>query len=437
MSDDLKNPMGGPKVPGPLPGLGGKPGGAPLPGMGKVGAPLPGMGRQGLAGLPGFGPQKGVVPPFMQQPGGPAPDPGPRKPPAEQVRRDPFASSGPSVPVPGFEQPMAEIVASIDERPVGVPVTRAKMSPKTRNIMLGGGVGLVIIGFVVGVMVAGRVETAAKIRDARIAQIELDKLGKTFTAVDSAITAAYQDAQQNKFNKQHMEILNEKLQGNPFNPTLFTDRNYKGFDPATVAALNTYYDQWSELYMALGAHFRKTENDEPELSASDAEFPKGEPARYGAVFARNEEANTILANIVVLGKTEVKDGQTSVRTQSEVGTYGDSRTLYNGQAGDAEFSKTPDTYAIAIAPPGDNDLLKDAAQSHFAQYQARLKAMADLVALMRESQKNVKAAVDKIADESAPRLLTGINVNKDVEAYQKAALEAAAGAAAAAAAKAE
>jgi hypothetical protein len=430
LSDDLKNPMGGPKLPGSLPGLGGKLGGAPLPGMAKPGA-LPGLGKQGLAGLPGFGAQKSVVPPYMQ-PGGAAPEPGPRKPPAEQVRRDPFASSGPSAPVPGFEQPMAEIVASVDERPAGVPAVRAKMVPKTRNMMLGVGAALVLIGFGAGSIVAGRVEDAAMIRDARIAKIELEKLGATFTIVDEAITSASRDAQAGKFNKEHMKILGEKLQGNPFNPTLFTDRNYKNFDPATITALNNYYDQWSELYVSLGSHFRKTENDEPELGASDAEFAKADPAHYGVVFARNEESSAILANLVVLGKRETKDGQLMTRVQNEIGTYGDERALYNGKAGDEEFAKNPEGFVIEVAPQTDADLLKDAAKPHFAQYQTRLKKMADLVASMREAQATVKTAVDKIAAESPPMLLTGISVSSDVEAYQKASIEAAAGAAAAA-----
>jgi len=367
----------------------------------------------------------------MQKPGQHAAEPAARrKPSAEEVRRDPFATRS-AVVVPGFQPEVAEvIVAGVDEQQAMVgATTRAKMSPKTRYMILGGCVGLLLIGFVVGSLVAGRVEKAMMVRDARIAQIEIEKLGNTFAAVDQAITTASQEAQQNKFSKEHMKVLAEKLQGNPFNPTLFTDRSYKGFDDATVDALNTYYDQWGELYTALGSHFRKTENDEPELAASDAEFAKGDPTQFGVVFARDEDTNTILANLVVLGKKATADGQTSTRIQSDVGLYSGpedgKRTVYAGKEGDEEFSKAPDGFVIPVA--SDDALLKDGVKPHFAQYQARLKEMAALVASMREAQKNLSTAINKIAAESAPSLLTGINVDDAVEEYRKAALAAAAG----------
>lgn len=412
---------GGPKIPGPLPGMIGKPGGAPLPGVGRPGG-LPGMGKPGVPGLPGFGAQKGAAAVHSAVSGTPAAAVLKKKA-AEQARRDPFATKASAGAVTYDE--VAVVVPGADERALSGADERPKMSARTRGIFVGVGAGLIIVGIIVGSLVAGRVEQAMKVRDARIAKIEIEKLNKVFAIVDEQITKASAAAQQGTFDRAYMKVLNENLQGNPFNPSLFTDRNYKNFEPATIDALNTYYDQWAELYSTLGTHFRRTENDEPELAASDAEYAKGDPLRYGVVFARNEESGALLANVVVLGKKETKDGQLTSRIQTEVGIYGDSRTYYNGKPGDAELGKAPETYVIEVAPQSEGDLLADAPKPHFEQYKARLKALADLVARMRESQQALKTAVDKIAAESAPSLLTGLDIEEDVEEYQRAAAKAA------------
>ncbi|MCK9461886.1 MAG: hypothetical protein M0R80_19830 [Proteobacteria bacterium] len=422
MSDELKKPSGGlpvgkalePKIskpPGPLPGAM-KPGGAPLPGAKRMGAALPGLGAKRQAATPFMKPVEKPVAPKVS---------------VEQIRRDPFATSTASAPIETYGGAGAMVVPGADER-IGAAAAKSKMSTRQKAISLGVALGLLIIGFGVGSVVAGRVEDAIMIRDARIIQIEVNKLNALFAEVDGALTKAYQDAKANKFDKGYLKILAEKLQGNPFNPSLFTDRNYKNFDPATVEALHTYYDQWTVLYTELGKHFRATDNDDPQLSATGEEFTKLLEPRYGVVFTRDEEGNgALIGNLVVLGKSEEKDGKIATQIQYEVGTYGDSRTFYNGPAGDSEFSKNAEGYVIAVEPQAEGGLLKDATQPHFAQYTERLKELTDILARMREAQSTVKAAIDKIAAESPPSLLTGMSVDDDVEEYKVGAAKAAAG----------
>jgi hypothetical protein len=190
-----------------------------------------------------------------------------------------------------------------------------------------------------------------------------------------------------------------------------------------------YYTQWTELYAELGVHFRATENDEPELSAEGEQFTKLLEPKYGVVFTRDEEGNgQLIGNLVVLGKTEEKDNKTAAQVQYEVGTYGEERTLYSGPSGDSEFSKAAETYVIAMAPQEkEGSLLKGATESHFARYTARLKSLTEILASMREAQKTLKVAIDKIASESAPSILTDMNVDDDVEEYKVGAAKAAAG----------
>jgi hypothetical protein len=421
LSDEQKKPTGEHSLgKGPLPGAG-KPGAAPLPGMVR-----PGAGKPGAAPLPGLGAPKGASTPFAKkQSVAPA---APKGPSPEQIRRDPFATSAASSGGDSYAATPSLIVAGVDERVASGTVAKSKMTRRQKLTAAGIAAGLVVIGFGGGSVVAGRVEKAVMVRDARIIQYEVDKLGGIFTEVDGALSKAYQDAQANKFDKSYLSVLSEKLQGNPFNPSLFTDRSYKGFEPATLAALNTYYDQWTELYTSLGTHFRATENDEPELATTGEEFTKLLEPSYGVVFTRDEQGNgALIGNLVVMGKTEAKDGKISAQVQYEVGTYGDSRDVYNGAPGDAEFSKNAEAYVIPVEPQKDGGLLKDATQAQFVRYTARLKALTDLLARMRESQQKVKSAIDKIAEEGAPSILTGMNVDRDVEEYKKGAAQAAAG----------
>jgi hypothetical protein len=425
LSDEQKKPTGEQSLgKGPLPGVG-KPGSAPLPGAGKPGAaPLPGAGKPGAAPLPGLGAQKAGR--LMARP---AQQAAPKGPSVEQIRRDPFATYSAPASVDAYSAAAPMIVASAEDR-ISIPPPPVKIKVSRRQKLIGAGIalGLILIGFGVGSVVAGRVEEAVMIRDARIIQYEVEKLAVMFKEVDGALSSAYQDAKANKFDKGYLKVLSEKLQGNPFNPSLFTDRNYKNFDAATLEALNNYYTQWTELYTALGTHFRATENDEPELSATGEEFAKLQEPSYGVVFTRDEEGNgQLIGNLVVMGKTAEKDGKIASQIQYEVGTYGDERTIYNGPPGDSEFSKNAETYVIAIEPQKDGGLLKDATQAHFARYTARLKELTDLLARMREAQVTLKVAIDKIAAESPPSLLTDMDVENDVEEYKVGAAKAAAG----------
>jgi hypothetical protein len=424
LSDEQKKTTGEHSLgKGLLPGAG-KPGAAPLPGAGKPGAaPLPGAGKPGAAPLPGLGAQKAGR--LIQQ----AAPAAPKGPSVEQLRRDPFATHGASAAVDPYAASGPMLVPGADERiSIPPPPVKVKISRRQKLVSLGVAVGLLIIGFVVGSLVAGRVEEAIKIRDARVIQYEVDKLDKLFAEVDGALTKAYQDAQAGSFDKSYLKLLAEKLQGNPFNPSLFTDRSYKGFDPATLDALATYYALWTELYADLGVHFRATDNDEPELAATGEQAAKLQEPTYGVIFTRDEEGNgQLIGNLVVLGKSEDKEGKLVTRTQYEVGTYGDERTFYNGPAGDSEFSKAAESYAIAVEPQQEGGLLKDATKAHVARYTERLKELATLLSAMREAQKSVKIAIDKIAAESPPSLLTDVDVEADVEEYKVGAAKAAAG----------
>ena len=425
MSDEQKRPTGEQSLgKGPLPGAV-KPGAAPLPGAGKPGAaPLPGAGKPGVAPLPGLGAQKAGR--LMAKPAAAA---APKGPSVEQLRRDPFATYSAPAAADPYSAGAPLLVSSAEDR-ISIPPPPIKTKISRQQKLMAGGIALVlvIIGFGVGSVVAGRVEEAVMIRDARIIQYEIEKLSVLFKDVDGALTSAYQDAKANKFDKAYLKVLAEKLQGNPFNPSLFTDRNYKGFDAATLEALNAYYTKWTELYTALGTHFRATENDDPQLSTTGAEFTKLLDPTYGVVFTRDEEGNgQLIGNLVVLGKSEEKDGKIATQTQFEIGTYGDERSLYNGPAGDSEFSKNAETYTIAVEPQKDGGLLKDATKAHFVRYTERLKELADLLAQMRTAESTLKAAIDKIAAESPPSLLTSMDVDNDVEEYKLGAAKAAAG----------
>jgi hypothetical protein len=200
-------------VPGVIGGV--KPGIAPLPGAGKPGAaplpgaPKPGAAKPGVAPLPGLGAQKAGR--LLQQTAKAAAPKGPSQ---EQLRRDPFATHT----APAQSDAMGGVPSmgmyGVEERiSIPPPVIKTRITQRQKLAAFGIGIGLILIGFLVGWIVAGRVEKAIMVRDARIIQYEVDKLGALFTEVDGALATAYQNAQANKFDKGYLQLLSEKLQG--------------------------------------------------------------------------------------------------------------------------------------------------------------------------------------------------------------------------------
>jgi len=420
LSDDQNKPTGedskgkagtkddGAKLPGPLPGLGGgaKPGAAPLPGLGgaKPGAaPLPGLG----------GGAKPVVPPFMQQqepekPAGPSP---------EQMARDPFAAQNLPAQRPSFVPPDQGMIE--DKGPAFSDVEAGK----SRKPLVIGAVLVVVIclfiGYLGGNAISGRVALNIAIRDARIIDYELKKANSLFEEVEGMINSALMDAGQKKYHENHIKFLSDKVKGNPVNPRIFTDRNYKNFDAAAVQWLNQYYNKWGELYNRIEEHRRETKNDEKELKTAGEEFKKLLQTQYGIVFTRNDKAGGQLqGDVVVVGACEEDKDEMKCRVQVDTGTYGDERVLYNPEGEDAELSKEPDKYVVALGDNSKAGLLKNATQSHFDKYSQRLRDMSDLMKAMREIMQNLRNKISEIASQE-PVSFGGIDVEEELMEYEK------------------
>jgi hypothetical protein len=401
-----------PGLGGGLPGIGAKPAaGGGLPGIGGGG--LPGIGAKPVAGggLPGIGGGAAPVPPFLQQeqkPAGPSP---------EQLARDPFGADNLPAQRPSFA-PDAGLISAADD---GSPIPGADSVQSKKPLMIGVAIVAILflgIGFMSGNAISGRVSLNIAIRDARIVQYEMQKLKELLDEVQGMVNTATSDAMQKKFNKQLVPFLSKKITGNPFKVRIFTDRNYKTFDPMAVQMMLNLYLKWGEFAKLFDEHRLKTNNDIKSLTAAGAEFAKLLQTQYGVVFKRNKKAGGRLeANLVVLGGTSQKGGDTIVQVQTEPGSFGDDRVLYNPQGEDSKLSEHPDNYVIPVGEHSKATLLKNVTQSQFDQYAKRLKAMSDLLKTMREDQENMFSQLDKICSQEPVSFLGGINVEEDVEEY--------------------
>ena len=311
-----------------MPGLGAKPSNAPLPGLGNKpsNAPLPGLGGTPAGGgLPGLGTpgQPAVVPPFMQQQQQQAQQP------THDESRDPFAkvarppTRASSIP-PGM--------GLIDEtRDPSVKFSTADAGGSRKPLLIGAAiVGFValLIGFLAGKAISGRVELNIAIRDALIVEYEIKKAAKLFDEVQTVIGTAVTKAKGRSFDMAHLTFLNQKVKGNPIPAQIFTQRNYKKFAPEVVQWLNDYYNKWAKLDKLIQAHRMETKNDKSVLTASKAQFQKLLMTNYGVVFTRDKQKN-FMANVVILGNSEEKKGKTMVQVQVRAGTFGDERELLN------------------------------------------------------------------------------------------------------------
>jgi hypothetical protein len=422
LSDDPKKPEGGgdPKLPGPLPGLGGaKPGAAPLPGAKPGGAPLPGLGgakpgaaplpgvsgaKPGVAPLPGLGgPKAEVIPPFMEEEMRQK-EQAAR---AEAAARDPFAQEHLPSRRPSYMPHEGLIGEASDVKYSGAEAGRSRMP------FIVGGLLLTLIalflGYLGGTAVTGRVALNIAIRDALIVEYEVKKAGKHFDEVQNMINAAFSKAAKNEYHPQHVKFLTSEVKGNPLKAQIFTERNYKNFDAAAVQWLTDYYTKWDKLYDLIEDHRRMTKNDEKVLGAAGAEFKKLLETNYGAVFTRDtKQNNKLLANVVVIGPGEENDdGIMEFQVQVDTGTYGDARQIYNPQGEDAELTKEPDKYLVEIGPQSKAGLLSNATQSHFREYVVRLRAMVDLMKGMAETQMNLRNKISEICSQEPVAFFAG------------------------------
>jgi hypothetical protein len=440
LSDDQNKPAGGgsndkpggdAKLPGPLPGMGpGKLGGSPLPGAKPGGAaPLPGVGgakpgaaplpgvsgaKPGAAPLPGLGgPKAAVVPHFLEEEER-------KKKEAELAAaqaRDPFTQSNLPPQRPSYAPHEGLIGEAGDVKYSSAEAGKGKMP-----FVIGGALLTAIallLGYLGGKAVAGRVALNIAIRDALIIEYELKKAAKQFDEVQNMITAAFQKAAKREYHPQHLRFLTDSVKKNPIRPQIFTERNYKNFDAAAVQWLTDYYTKWDKLYDQIEDHRRSTSNDEKALKATGAEFKKLLETNYAAVFTRDTKANNkLLANVVVIGAGEEnKDGVMEYDVQIDTGTFGDKRQLYSPPGEDAELTKEPDKYMIEVGPQSKAGLLGNATQSHFTKYVARLRDMVDLMKGMAETQMNLRNKISEICSQEPVSFLGGIDVEEEVAEY--------------------
>ena len=461
MTDEQNKPdnpklSAGTKLPGlgrpsnaPLPGLGGK-----LPGLG--GKPLPGLGRPssapGLPGLggspskppgagpgvpapgipgpaqpaapakpklpgPGMGMSPAIVPPFMQQPEAekqPAAAPAaaePAAPSPEAINRDPFGAPPPRpVSIPAAlpsNMGFGDSGAAITDEEAGQSKT-----PFLIAVTLTGLLAL-LVGYLGGKAYSGRVELSIAIRDARIVEYELKKAATLFGEVQAVVSKAMNQANKREYEKTHLAWLKSNVHGNPVKPTIFTERNYKRFDAAAVQWMVEYNNKWDKLDGLIQTHRRNTDNDKDALQTAGEEFQKLLATNYGVVFSREKE--DFVANLVVLGAPGKDEG--SFQVQADTGTYADERKLYKPEPGDAELTKEPAKYVVALGPQSKTGLLKNATQSHFQKYAMRLKEISDLMKGMEEMQTNLLNKISEICSQEPPSFLSGIDVEEEVAAY--------------------
>lgn len=432
VSEDKKKQGG--KLPGlgklpsnaPLPGLGQKQGGAagPLPGLGNVGSrpPLPGLGKGGP--LPGLAGGKGIIPPFMQQQQ-PSQPPGPSP---EEVARDPFNQPPPQsrTAPPRASYPGAGLIGPSEDP--SIQYSAADAGGSRKPLLIVAGVILLVgifVGFYSGLGKNSRVSLNIAIRDALIVKYEIEKASQIFNDVQSVVNMALAKANKRAFETTHIDFLSSKVQGSPIKPTLFTERNYKTFDPSAVQWLMEYARTWEKLDKLIQAHRMKTQNDMDALTASKSDFEKLLTTNYGVVFGRDK--SNFVADLVVIGSGS-KGGK--VRVQADTGTYADDRVLYNPEPGDADLTNSPDKYVVPLGPNSKRGLLQKATQSHFMDYQNRLKEIAGTMAAAADVQTNLLQKLTEIGSQD-PVWGGGIDVEEDVEEYKQKSGQAAAAQAAA------
>lgn len=407
-AEELKKKLGVPSnPPGPLPGLGSRPG---LPGLGaKPGLPglgggLPGLGaRPGVGPIPGLPGQQAVVPPFMQ--------PGASQS-TEQDSRDPFNASMAQSTTRSSYIPRPHLDSGVD---TGPPIEASKNRTQT---LIGIAI-LVVIGMVIGagmvITYSGRTAVNVAIRDAFIVEFEYGKAFKLAEELNSAMATAMAAAGKRQFDPSHLSFIKERYHGNPIRKELFAERNYKNFDALAVQFMADYYQQWAKLGMLLDDHKRATDNDTTELTAAGPEFEKLLGTNYGAVFTRDDkQGGKLIANIVLLGAV---NGD-KVKVQTDSGTFGDERTIYSPEGEDASLTKDPDKYVVEIGMQSKGGLLSRATQSHFDSYTRRLREIADTLKAMEETKNTLRDKLSAMSSQE-PVAFSSCDALGDFEKYKQ------------------
>lgn len=420
--------MGGGGLPGMggggLPGLGTKPAGGGLPGMGGGG--LPGMGGGGLpgigakpagGGLPGVGGGQSVVP--GAAPSAAVPSFIQKQQEAErqqQISRDPFAAS--SAPTPAAAPAAASFAPpAVDTGPAFSDAQAGKSNKPLIIIAAVLGVIFFGIGYGSGLAVNQRGMLNKVLRDAWIVQYEMQQLRDKHGEVQGMVNTALADARQKKFHKAHVDFLSQKVNGNPFDARLFTDRNYKTLNPLVVQMMANLHRNWGKLSALIAEHRAATDIDEKTLTVAGAEFKKLLQTNYGVIFSRNKEAGGQLqGNIVVLGAS---DGD-KIKIQTKAGSYTDERKLYNPEGADEKLAESPAEYVIPIGAQSKKTILQNATQSHFIAYSARLEAIAKLLKIMEEEQTNMFGPLDDNCSREPVAAFTarGVDPEKEFEEYK-------------------
>ncbi|MBN2803946.1 MAG: hypothetical protein JXR91_12710 [Deltaproteobacteria bacterium] len=406
-------PMGG-----GLPGLGAKPMGGGLPGLGAkpTGGGLPGMGAKPAGGgLPGMGakPMGGGLP--VGGAGAPVPDFIKKQQEQERLAslaRDPFAAE--NAPAASFAQEVDEFAHLANAVEPGVSVG----SNKKMYIIVAAVIGFLFmgVGYAAGLAVNQRALLNKVLGDAWIIQYEMKKLRSLHGEIQGMVNTALADANQRKYNKDHIAFLGEKLKGNPFNARIFTDRNYKTLNPLVVQMMGNLFTNWDKLANQVAEHKSKTINDEKVLTAAGEEFTKLLTTNYGVIFSRDEKAGgQFLADIVVLGASEGN----SVHIQSSPGSYAEAtREIYNPAEADDKLAAEPEKYAVVLGPTSKKTILQNATQSHFIEYQARLAALSKLLKVMEEEQQNMFNPLDdNCSREPVSFLALGVDPQEMLDDY--------------------
>jgi hypothetical protein len=346
------------------------------------------------------------------------------QPPPARLSRDPFGKA-PAVARPSFAPGVGEIGASRESLD---PTVLAAASKSKWQSVIGGaiiGVLAIIVGYMSGSAVSGRVELNIAVRDARIVEWETKQAAKLFDDVQTVVNSALAKAGKRVFDGAHLDYLSANVKGNPIPAQIFTQRNYKKFDPAAVQFLNGYYNKWDKLNGLIQDHKRKTNNDKEMLTASKEAFETLITTNYGAVFSRDQAQNDkFVSNVVVLGNVSNKEGKTFVKVQSNTGTFGVELELLNPAKDDSPTKNgtnlfaSPDKYVVEIAAQSKAGLLKSATVSHFEGYAMRLKEISDLMKGMSDEKQNLLNKLSSIASQEPVGFLAGgIDVEDEVEQY--------------------
>jgi hypothetical protein len=281
------------------------------------------------------------------------------------------------------------------------------------------GIAIVMtIGMMVGagmvIVYSGRTAVNVAIRDALIVQFEYTKAFNLAEELNSGMATALAAAGKRNVDQTHLQFIKANVHGNPIPKTLFSERNYKTFDPLAVGLMVDYNQMWTKLALLLDEHKRATGNDMTELTAARPEFEKLLNANYGVVFTRdNKQENKLIANVVLMGAA---NGE-KVKVQTDSGTFGDERILYSPAGEDAGLTKEPDKYVVEVGQQSKDGLLGNATQSHFDAYARRLREIGDTLKAMEEMKNSLRDKLLAMTSQE-PVFFSGCDALGDFEAHK-------------------